>query len=351
MTEQSANYHDTGYKELFSYPEMVQQLIEGFAPKALAELLDFSTLKQHTGHYITPVFDVKAEDVVWSVQAQLDEDQKIEIYLYILLEFQSTVDHAMPLRFMHYIANFYSHLYKNKKLKPSEPLPPVFPIVLYNGNPRWTAKTNMAEMIHPVPAILKPYQPQLSYYLVDEGRYTEAQLEQIDTPMSAVFSLENATDDQKMVQAILRTIKIIQLQQGERRETINKVLTHWLKRHLQRLGLGINIEDSIEGLTEETSMLAENMENWKQSLMSQSKQEGIQEGIEKGLQKGLQKGKQEGRLEGKRESARTLIRVRFGESALVQYEEKITQASEAVLDHIHQSIFSVQQVEDLFKAL
>ena len=25
-------HHDTGYKELFSHPEFVQQLIEGFAP-------------------------------------------------------------------------------------------------------------------------------------------------------------------------------------------------------------------------------------------------------------------------------------------------------------------------------
>ncbi|EAZ98272.1 hypothetical protein [Marinobacter sp. ELB17] len=28
----ATNHHDTGYKELFSHPEFVQQLIEGFAP-------------------------------------------------------------------------------------------------------------------------------------------------------------------------------------------------------------------------------------------------------------------------------------------------------------------------------
>ncbi len=341
MTEVKANHHDTGYKEIFSYPEMVQQLIEGFAPKEIAKLFDFSTLKQHSGHYVTPMFDSKAEDVVWSVQAQLDEEQKVEIYLYILLEFQSKVDHTMPLRFMHYIANFYSHLYKNQNLKPTEPLPPVFPIVLYNGNPRWTAKTDMADMIHPVPDILKPYQPHLNYYLVDEGRYTEAQLEQIETPMSAVFSLENATDDQKMARAILRASKIIQLQQGERRETINKVLTRWLKRHLQRLGLGINIESSIDSLTaEETSMLVENMENWKERLIQQS--------IQKGIQKGKQEGKLEGKLEGKRESARSLILVKFGEKGLAQCEAQLSQASEERLDQINRAIFSAQTVEELF---
>ena len=33
-----ANHHDTGYKELFSYPEFVQQLIEGFAPQEIAQV-------------------------------------------------------------------------------------------------------------------------------------------------------------------------------------------------------------------------------------------------------------------------------------------------------------------------
>ena len=38
-----SKHHDTGYKELFSHPEFVQQLIEGFAPPEIAGLMDFST--------------------------------------------------------------------------------------------------------------------------------------------------------------------------------------------------------------------------------------------------------------------------------------------------------------------
>ena len=68
MATTTYHYHDTGYKELFSYPEFVQQLIEGFAPADMAALMDFSTLKNHSGNYITPLFEEKFEDVVWSVQ-------------------------------------------------------------------------------------------------------------------------------------------------------------------------------------------------------------------------------------------------------------------------------------------
>ena len=46
----ATNHHDTGYKELFSHPEFVQQLIEGFAPSEIGELMDFRTLTNHSGN-------------------------------------------------------------------------------------------------------------------------------------------------------------------------------------------------------------------------------------------------------------------------------------------------------------
>jgi predicted transposase YdaD len=63
------HHHDTGYKELFSHPEFVEQLVEGFAPAEIAGLMDFTTLKKHNGHYITSLFEEKIEDVVWSVKS------------------------------------------------------------------------------------------------------------------------------------------------------------------------------------------------------------------------------------------------------------------------------------------
>jgi len=98
-----ANHHDTGYKELFSYPEFVQQLIEGFAPPEIARLMDFTTLQNHSGNYITPLFEEKFEDVVWSVELTWEGITQ-RVFLYILLEFQSTVDRTMPIRLLHYVA-------------------------------------------------------------------------------------------------------------------------------------------------------------------------------------------------------------------------------------------------------
>ena len=142
----ATNHHDTGYKELFSHPEFVQQLIEGFAPFEIADLMDFSTLKNHSGNYITPLFEEKFEDVVWSVEVTWEGITQ-RVFLYILLEFQSKVDNTMPLRLMHYVACFYDHLLKTRETTARQGLPPIFPIVLYNGSRRWSARQDIYDMV------------------------------------------------------------------------------------------------------------------------------------------------------------------------------------------------------------
>ncbi|WP_249978047.1 Rpn family recombination-promoting nuclease/putative transposase [Vreelandella olivaria] len=284
-----ANYHDTGYKELFSHPEFVQQLIEGFAPAEIAELMEFTTLRNHSGNYITPLFEEKFEDVVWSVEITWHGLTQ-RVFLYILLEFQSRVDHTMPIRLMHYVAGFYSHLIKQKVIAPGDGLPPVFPIVLYNGAKRWTAKTDIFNMITPeLPSFLQVYQPHLRYYLVDEGRYTDKELTEHPTPLSGVFSVENAGGSWKALQqAVDRVVAIIQAEPDK--ERTDRIITRWLKRHLHRLGAEINLE-RLDSLVEDKDMLAENLENL----------------VKKERLQGRQEGRQEGNLEGRLDVARRMI--------------------------------------------
>ncbi|MEA3644347.1 MAG: Rpn family recombination-promoting nuclease/putative transposase, partial [Lamprobacter sp.] len=154
-------HHDTGYKALFSHPEFVQQLIEGFAPAEIASLMDFSTLKNHSGNDITPLFEERFEDVVWSLEVRWNGLTQ-RVFLYLLIEFQSSIDQTMPLRMLHYVACFYQHLLKTKVTTPAQGLPPILPILLYNGLSRWTAAEDIDALVHPTPPLfLRAYQPQL----------------------------------------------------------------------------------------------------------------------------------------------------------------------------------------------
>lgn len=312
---ETQQHHDTGYKLLFSHAELVQQLLEGFAPPELVKLLDFDTLKLANGSYVTPAMKQREDDVVWSVSMG-----DTTLYLYILLEFQSTVDAAMPVRMMQYVAALYESLIKEKSINPSEGLPPVFPIVLYNGDQRWQVATNIAELIH-CPTVLNPYQPNMAYYLLDEGAYSESELNSVHNAVAAVFSLENANTYEAATQAIERMAKAIQALPNKQR--IDKAISYWIKRHLQR-NLPEVIIPQTEQLLEDTSMLATNMQKWYHNAQAQGKLEGFA-----------------GMLE-------TLIRAKFHDANDVDFMPKLHTADQEDLMRYSVQLLNATTLEQVF---
>lgn len=268
-------------------------------PSEIASMMDFASLTLQSGNYITPLFEEKLEDVVWSVDVTWN-GVKQPVYLYIFLEFQSSNDFSMPIRLMHYVACFYDHLIKNKKASASQGLPPVLPVVLYNGSRHWKAKEDIYDMNHPEPpAFLKVYQPHLRYYLVDESRYTDEELGLKNTPLSGMFGVENAGKSFEQLQhAVDRVVAIIKADPNK--ERIDKIITRWIKRHLKYLNVDINL-DQLNSLIEDKDMLAENLENLMNRERLQSEQKG--------------------RMETKRETALNLINMN------ILTDEQIAQAS------------------------
>lgn len=330
--------HDAHYKELFSYPEFVQQLIEGFAPPEISNLLDYTTLKIHTGNYITPLLDEKVEDVVWSVAlkpsaseessfsdssqspatAQIppvskpQKDQPpITIYIYILLEFQRKVDRTMPLRMLHYVASFYHQLLKNKVIKLKQGLPPVFPIVLYNGETEWKVSTQMQSLIQPVPDFLTRFQPQLHYWLVDEKRLPPQYLHHTNSPLSYLFAIEQADSRSTMLNTLSHLLQSVKTHPDY--ERLGQAIQHFIQWQLQNKQLPITLEEGLTNdLEDYMSKLAKNWEKEAQEIRQEGWQDGRQEGVELGLQKGVEVGRQEGVEVGQRRQLQRLLALKFG---------------------------------------
>lgn len=280
------NHHDRGYKELFSHPEFVQQLLTGFAPPELASHLDFSTLALQSGNYITPLANEKFEDLVWSVKLLPDDDSPpITIYLYLLLEFQSRVDATMPLRMLHYVASFYHQLLKQEKIHlRKQKLPPVFPLVLYNGRPVWYPPLDMHDLIQPVPSFLRKYQPSLRYFLVDEHRLGDDLLAASPEPLSGVFSLEKLAvsgDFRAVFEQLLRKVRA-----HPDHERIGQALTRWIVYYVRTRNVPNNLNGT-EQLEEIPAMF-----NFKREL-EESRQQGMNLGKLEGLEEGTVRGKQE----------------------------------------------------------
>jgi len=146
MTATESYSHDKSYKRLFSNPELVKELIEGFVSPEIACVLDFDSLEKVEGSFITPAMKEREGDLIWKLKAE-----QTTVYVYLLLEFQSTVNHAMPVRMMQYISALYDSLIQQKHSDVKDGLPPVLPIVLYNGDAHWTAKTSIQDMMPTYP--------------------------------------------------------------------------------------------------------------------------------------------------------------------------------------------------------
>ena len=95
------------------------------------------------------------------------------LYLLILLEFQSENDPFMALRILTYTCLTYEELIRRGEVRPGNKLPPLLPVAVYNGWPRWRAATDVAELIAPMTAPLAQYLPSFRYLLLDLQRIGE----------------------------------------------------------------------------------------------------------------------------------------------------------------------------------
>lgn len=103
------NDHDHSYKNLFSYPRMVEDLLRGFVREEWVQHLDFSTLERVGSSYVTEDLREREDDTIWRLR--WGEEW---LYVYLLLEFQSTIDRFMAVRVMVYLGLLYQDLIKTK---------------------------------------------------------------------------------------------------------------------------------------------------------------------------------------------------------------------------------------------
>ena len=333
--------HDSSYKLLFSHPEMVADLMRGFVREEWVAQLDFSTLERVSASAVSDDLREREDDIVWRLRWG-----ERWLYLYLLLEFQSSVDRFMAVRLLTYVGLLYQDLIKAQAIAPGAKLPPVLPIVLYNGEKRWWARQSLAELSEPdLPAALARYQPRLRYLLLEERAYDEQELAGLRNVAAALFRLENsrrAEDIERVLAALVEWL-------GDPAQTaLRRSFVVWLKRVLLPARVpGVDIPDVIE-LQEIRTMLAERVKKWTEEW----KQEGLQAGLQKGRQVGLQEGRQEGRREGMligeaRLLRRQLVR-RFGD--LPEWVgERLSQATEIELERWSERLLESDSLEAVFE--
>lgn len=154
---------DSSYVRLFSFPEVIRDLITGFLVSAARKRLDLDSLSQMELPDEHP-WDQRANAVVWEAERAGVGDRSAKL----MFQFEAEVDWWMAVTIALRGTNIYQ-LEADTMLGVEHPmLTPVMPYVLYNGDSRWTAKKDVRDLVGPVPYQLDAYQVVFPHEVLEE---------------------------------------------------------------------------------------------------------------------------------------------------------------------------------------
>ena len=179
---------------------------------------------------------------------------------------QSVADPLMCVRVMTYIGLLWQDLAKAGKLNPDGTLPPVLPLVLYNGEAPWTAPRMIHAALGPVPRLLQPFQPDSTFLLLDEVRM-QLRHDQERNLAAAVFRLERSGDPAQHL-VIARAVASWLLGEGK-----GRILAAFQRWYARTLTLRHSLPDTLNPFAEDP-MLTTRFEEWKAGVEARGKAEG-----------------------------------------------------------------------------
>ncbi len=294
------NSHDSGYKKLFSNPVIVKELLLNFVTETWVKDLDYETLERLDKSFVTEDFINKESDIIYRINFKGED-----IFIYLLIEFQSSVDKFISLRMLRYITEFYEYLVSAKKIKK---LPAVFPVMLYNGEKKWTAPVNFGNLV--VKSIPEIYIPAFRYYKIAENELPKETLLGIKNVLSAVFYLETSGMED-VSSEIKHIVSLIEKERPGELRLFRKWIKHFFYGNDE---ISDEIENSIIEIEEVMDMLSTTLK----------KRDKIQ--FEQGIEKGIEQGKYKKAVE----TARALIK----EKMLVNKIAEITGLSVAEIEKL-----------------
>jgi hypothetical protein len=214
-------------------------------------------------------------DLVWRLRFR---DERW-LYVVLLLEFQSAVDRSMAVRMLTYTALLYQKLIAEGVLRERSGLPPVLPVVIYNGRRPWTVPVDVAELIASGRGgSLARYQPSQRYFLLDEGRVGGADLPSGNL-VSALIALETNRDRARAPALLGALIDLLRKQDDE---ALTAAFGEWVEQVLVPRRFRGSVSGPLPRLEEVRTMLAETVQEWTAEWVEQGREQGIQQGVQQG---------------------------------------------------------------------
>lgn len=160
--------HDGLFRAVLGLPEHASSELRSVLSPELAARIDLDRLEPIPGTFVDKNLARRHTDVLFRTRIDARE-----AYLYVLLEHQRTPDSLMAFRMLAYQMRIWKrHLAEAEGggSPPLQSLPPIIPVVVYQGPRTWTAPTDLGDLLdidHEMATLLGELLPHVHYLLDD----------------------------------------------------------------------------------------------------------------------------------------------------------------------------------------
>ena len=235
--------HDIISKVLYSLPETIAALARAIAPRRAADM-DFSSLARLSADYPATGQRPRYGDMLW--ECRLHDGTPV----LIVIEFQSGVDHVMPLRLLQYTGSAWLEWARVNGLAPGAGIPLVLPVLIYGGRRRWTPPMTLAGLMPVTRPRWLATQPRFEYLLL--------------AIIGAVSRLRDRMDE-------------------DEGSTLDQAVAQWLKSVIANLDAGLGAELETAGTTREVMEVIKPKTKWAVRWYEDGVDDGREQGIEQGI--------------------------------------------------------------------
>ena len=288
---------DTTSKLILSFTVVFVDMLRGFVEQPWLKHVDLSSIEQLKTDHTSDKGVTRLNDVIWKIRKRNGEP----LYVVVMLEIQSNVDHFMAVRMNMYVGLLYDMLQRSGQIKGSK-LPHVVPLVLYGGERKWNAPLQLRQLIDDDLPGMECYSNQFNYHLVSVRDCEELDPSRRNVA-DAWFRALRVRDYSSASAALKQLIDVLD---GPEHVRLRATITKWfldvvLGTFLPEKELG-ELQKS-KDIAEVRQMLSENIVKWSDEWIA--------------------KGEARGKAEGQRSILVRIAQTRFGTDAATEFADHL----------------------------
>ena len=195
------NIHDNFFRESFSNPVLVAELLRLYLPVPLVEALDLDHLQLEKDTFVDEELRKHLSDLLCLVPLKAGG----HVFIYFLVEHKSWPDRFVALQLLRYMVRIWEQMPKTRGAK----LPVIFPLVFYHGQRPWRVERRFSALFDQAAwQLARDFVPDYLYFLLDVSPNSETPING-DEQLEALLLTMRGVFDERSMDWLERVIRLL----------------------------------------------------------------------------------------------------------------------------------------------